>query len=192
MRYLFRTLLALAFVITSSAQAAVISIDPGSITAGVGDTVILSVNIADLVAGGPPSVGAFDLDVSYNASVLSLTGSSFGTGLDVLGLGSVQTADTSAPGLANFFEVSLDSIADLNALQPGAFALLTLTFQAIGGGASPIGLVLNSLADATGAALAASVTGGVVTVNAVPLPSTAWLVLAAIAGLAVARRSYAA
>jgi len=82
-----------------------------------------------------------------------------------------------------------DSVDDLHALQPGAFTLLTLTFEAVGSGASPIGILLNSLADASGGALSATVTGSAVNVNAVSLPPTTWLLLAALGGLAFARCS---
>jgi len=191
MHFLLRALFAVLLVVAFHAHAALISVAPVSDDIDVGETSVFSVNIADVVSGAAPSVGAFDLDVSYDANVLSLIASSFGSGLDVLGLGSLRASNLSVPGLANFFEVSFDSVAQLNALQPGAFTLLTLTFGAVGSGSSTIGLLLNSLADTTGAALPATVTGAAVNVNVngIPLPSTLFLLLAAIAGLAFTRRS---
>ena len=65
----------------------------------------------------------------------------------------------------NLFELSLEGPVSLNALQAGQFTLGTLIFNAIGSGSSPLGLRLNDLADAVGAALTADATGGTVRVQ---------------------------
>jgi len=70
-------------------------------------------------------------------------------------------------GAGNLFEVSLESIADLVALQPTGFALATLTFDALAAGDSPVSLSVNAVSDATGAALPLTVESGSVTVTTV-------------------------
>jgi hypothetical protein len=118
-------------------------------------------------------------------------GITFGTGLDVLGLGlNFQGFDDTVAGLVNAFDVSLDSIADLNSLQPGAFTLFTVTFNAMSEGASLLGLTANALSSAEGSSLAAAALNGssVSVVAPVPLPAAAWLLISGLAGAGVFRR----
>jgi len=172
-----------------SANAATISVDPASQSTTVGSTVSATIRISDLAGGTAPSLGGFDLNLSFDAAVLSFSGLSYGTGLDVLGLGSIQFSDTATAGLLNVGEISLDAESDLDTLQPGAFALFTVTFQAIAAGASGLNLQINSLADAAGLALSATTAGGSVGVAPVPLPAAAWLLFSGLAGLAgISRR----
>lgn len=168
----------------SAAQSATVSIVPPAGTVTVGSTFDVIVRIDELVSGSAPSLGAFDIDVSYDAAMLSLVGHSFGDALDLFDLGSVTFTDFASAGLATVGEVSLDTAADLDTLQPGAFALFTLTFQAAGAGTSALTLGLNSLADAAGSALTADVSNASVAVAPVPLPAAAWLLLSGLAGLA--------
>ena len=63
-----------------------------------------------------PSLGTFDLDLSFNNSILSLDSVAFGDQLDILGLGSLQIA-TPGTGIVNLYELSFDSVDDLNNLQ---------------------------------------------------------------------------
>jgi hypothetical protein len=185
-----RLLCALALsAAAASANAATISIDPSSQSSVVGSTVSATVRIADLTSGTAPALGGFDLNLSFNSSVLSFTGLAYGSGLDVLGLGSLQFSDTATAGLLNVGEISFDEVADLNSLQGDAFALFTVTFQAIAAGTSGLNLQINSLADANGLALTAATADGSVGVAPVPLPAAAWLLFSGLAGLAgISRR----
>lgn len=164
------------------AQAATVTINPATPETHFGGGVLVTVDIADLGIGGAPKVGGFDFDFSYDPGILSFSDLSFGTGLDVLELGSFQLSDALAPGLVNVFELSLDLPDDLYQFQPDAFTLFTLTFDAVGYGVSQFGLTINGLSDEFGEALSADVFGSSVTV--VPLPAAGWLLLSGVAALA--------
>lgn len=157
-----------------------------NLNAGVGIQIYLS----DMGANVAPSLSAFDLDIAYDASVLQLDGVSFGTGLDVLTLGSMQGTDSAQPGSLNVYEISFDDVATLNDLQPDSFALLTLYFTTIGTGTSVIDINVLSLVDAYGESFTAdAVIEGAVTV--VPVPAALPLLMSGLltlAGLARASR----
>ena len=88
----------------------------------------------------------------------------------------------------NLFELSLDSAADLNALQAGAFTLATLRFNTLALGTSPLCLEVNALGDAFGDPLAAFVSYRSIAVTPVPEPSTLMLLASGLAGLAIKAR----
>lgn len=153
-------LLALA----SPARATTIFFSPSSLTATVGGDVFVDLEISGLGDGSAPSVGVFDLDITFSEAILSFQDLTWGSGLDVLGLGSLQAA-TLGIGTVNLFELSFDSVIDLNALQPSAFTLATLRFLALGTGESGLGLSVNSLGDADGNSIDAAL--GTARVNVV-------------------------
>lgn len=177
-------LAALLSVAAIPGHAAVVTVNPAATSTVVGQSLLVAVDISDLVDGGAPSLGAFDIDVSFDPAVLSFTQITFGTGLDVLGLGGNLQQGTEGSGIVNAFELSLDSIDDLNTLQPGAFALFTLTFQALSAGTSNLSLTLNSLADADGIEIAATTVGSSIEVAPVPLPAAGWMLLSGLLSLA--------
>jgi hypothetical protein len=159
------------------ANAVMLTIVPESPTVNLGGTFSVDVVAAGLLGGSAPSIGTYDLNVGYDASLLSLANVTFGNGLDVLGLGSLRDASASTAGLANVFELSFDSIANLDLLQPDTFKLFTLTFNANSIGTSVFGLTINALGDSAGNSLSADTTGASVSVTPVPLPPTPWLLL---------------
>ena len=147
------------------AKAISLNLVPSSQTALIGDTVNINVNISDLGNNTAPSVSTFDFDVSFDQSVLSYAGTTFGDPtlgdlVDQSGLSSLFTqlsifeavgAVNSAPGTINFFELSLDLPAILDSNQPDAFTLATLNFSAIDTGTSFLNLTsLNALGDSFG------------------------------------------
>jgi hypothetical protein len=165
-----------AFCLTC--QAATISVLPASQTVSVGSAAIVDLAASGFTSGTAPSIGTYDVNVGFDPSLLAFVSATFGTGLDVLGLGSIQTV-TPGFGTVNLFELSFDTPADLNALQPNTFRLATLVFNAVAPGTSPLMLTANALGDATGAGLPASVSNGSVVIGAptaVPEPA-AWLLL---------------
>jgi hypothetical protein len=182
----------LAAGVTVNASAAMLTVSPQVASAPVGTSIAVDVLVSGLAAGAAPSLGAFDVDVAYDAGVLALTGVDFGTGLDVAGLGSLRGFVDSLAGTVNVFEVSLDDAATVDLLQSGSFRLFTLLFDASAAGTSALTLSINALGDAAGAALAADITNSVVNVSAVPLPAAAWLLLSGFGGLGLVGRRRAA
>lgn len=181
-RLCFAALLGICAV--APGHAAVVVIDPATTSAIVGQSLLVNVDISDLVDGAAPSLGAFDIEVNFDPAVLAFTQLTFGDGLNVLGLGGNPQEVTEGAGAVSAFELSLDSPDDLNTLQPGAFTLFTLTFQAISAGTANLSLTLNSLADAEAFEIAATSIGSSIEVAPVPLPAAVWLLLSGLLGLA--------
>jgi hypothetical protein len=187
MRKLIRVLPAsvlLAMSVIPAAEAFTLSLVPQSATVAQGGTIAVDVVASDLLSGSAPSLGAYDLNVQFDTGALSVAGVTFGTALDLFGLGDIQQLDSSVPGVLNAFEVSFDSASDLNALQVGAFTLFTITFNATDLGPTMLGLAVNSLSSAEGSALTAdTLNGASIEVTAVPLPAAGWLLLSGLAAL---------
>jgi hypothetical protein len=179
----FSAALLLAIGLVPSAEAFTIEIVPQSPGVDLGGTFTVDVRASDLVDGGAPSIGSFDLNVLFDAAILSVSSVTFGSGLDLAGFGTVNDVADSTPGLLSAFEVSFDSVADLNTLQPGAFTLFTITFLANASGTSALDLSVNAIANAEGQALVPdTLSNASVTVAPVPLPAAGWLLLSSIAG----------
>lgn len=176
MRTPFMTAFALAgWMCCGTANAIDISVVSPVANVQIGDFVDVDLVVSDLGDGVAPSLGAYDVDLNFDAGVLSLVGVGFGAGLDIFDFGSIQTA-TPGPGTVNLYEVSLDFADDLNTWQPGSFSLATLTFQVLAGGTSALDLNVNAFADSLGDELTVGlVNNGSVT--AVPEPSSALLML---------------
>jgi hypothetical protein len=121
-------------VIWASADPITLQIAPQLVTAG--QTVNENVVISGL--GLPPEVGAFDLGVSYDPTLLRPTGITFGDFLgDPLQFEALTASNLSfAPNIVEGAEVSLLSNAQLDALQLPSFTLFTIDFLGIGNGAA--------------------------------------------------------
>ena len=178
-------ILAFASSFAPAANAVTLSVIPEGPAVNVGSTFSVDVMASGLVDGAAPSIGTYDLDLSYNSSVVSFASATFGTGLDVLGLGSIQELDSGTPGKVNVFELSLDSEADLNQLQNDTFKLFTLTFNAAAAGSTALGLTVNALGDAAGNSLDATLQNASVAVAPVPLPPAVLLLLSGLCALAL-------
>ncbi len=135
-------------------------------------TVNLSVSGLDTSGG----LGAFDIDIGFDPSVLSFSGALFGDAvngdlLDPQGFGSIAAVTgplVTSPNLVNLFEVSFDDSSALTAAQaaqPSGFTLATLTFNALSEGVSSLILTVNSLSDAFGASIGSSSGGGSIAVS---------------------------
>ena len=167
-------------------HATTLAVMPVAQAVSVGDSVTVNLQISGLGTG--LALGVFDIDFGFDPALLSLSKVQFGNGLDVLGLGSFQAA-TPGIGSINLFEVSFDTAADLNALQPDSFDLATLVFNALTSGTSAFTLSVNALGDADGIAFPIAVLDGSATIGAsVPEPGTYALCIIGFSALGIALR----
>ena len=178
------------FAATLPSHALTISLTPTSQAVDVGQTLQFDLVVSGLGAGVAPSLGTYDVDISFDSGILGFSGAVFGdpilgNQLDLFGLGSFN-AFTSGLGTVNLFELSFDDPSDLNLLQSDNFILATLSFSALSSGTSSLGISVNALGDALGDPLTANVVGARATVNQVnnnnPIPEPGGLALA-MAGL---------
>src|SRR6202022_4282685 len=136
----------LALLKTHPLPAIFLSLVPSPATVTTGNTINVDVIISGL--GHPPSVGAFDLNVGFNPSILIPTAVTFGTFLGDPNLFEALTDfDFGTPGIVEFAEVSLLSPSELDALQQSSFSLAALSFSAIGNGTSPFMFLGNRRVD---------------------------------------------
>ena len=185
-------LLAIVFVQAPLAHSTLIGFQPDYTYASTGDSISLDLVISDLGNFGSDSLGAFDISVGFDASVLSFTSYSLGDFLGNVDLLEAIDGSTGAVGGAvNVAEVSLLSELDLDTLQPGAFTLATLNFAVIDlgvGAETQLSVLSGLLADAAGMALSAttsvpaSVQGGSPPASGVPVPGTLFLLIASLFG----------
>ena len=121
---------------------------PASQLVSAGQSVFTDVRITGL--GTPPSVGAFDLAVSYDAGLLSFAAVSFSPLLGDVSLSEALTGFSLSPGIVEFAEVSLLTPAQLDALQSPNFMLTTLSFQALESGTATFSFASGVVDDAFG------------------------------------------
>lgn len=201
MNALFSLLIGAAVALAAPiAHSATISLIPSSNSLQVGEALSLDLVIDGLGDHTAPSLGAFDVDVSYDAALLDLSSVAFGSALGDIDLGEALAGDdTPTPGTTNIWELSLlenDSATCLfcippylSDLQGTSFTLATLVFSAAAPGAAVFGLTLNAMADGFGDNLAAEVgTLPTVQITAVPVPAAIWLFGSALCGVATIRR----
>lgn len=174
------------------AHAVLLRLQPDVTTASTGDTVSLDLVVSGLGDFSPDSLGAFDVYVNYDATVLSFTDYSLGTLLgDISAFTALDFSAASTAGVVNLSEVSLLLAANLDALQPDEFTLGALNFEILNlppDAITAIDIQSNALlSDANGTALQVT-TGGAATIQTVPLPGTLWLVLSGLVGWHITRR----
>jgi hypothetical protein len=119
----------------------------------VGNSVDVEVQIAGLVGGALPSLGAYDLTIGFDETVLDFTGIVFTSVLGTPGVFSLTSGPTEGTGTVQFSQVSL--LINLTS-QADAFTLATLSFLALGEGDGDLdftGLGTTSLSDEGGGSL---------------------------------------
>ena len=170
---------------SSAVMTATLSLLPSSQIVNVGETAMVDLYVDELGSFTSPSLGAFDIELNFDSSILWFNSANFGNELGF----SIQDVNSSTPGSILLTEVSLESVADLNSLQTDRFLLATLGFNSIGAGTSVINFGNVVLSDELGniildpQLLEASIT-------VVPLPAAFGLFTGALFGLlAFVRRS---
>lgn len=141
-RVQFTLALSLALIgLGTQAQAVSIHVSPTSQSIGVSDTTTVDI-IFDVEGDGGLNLGAFDLGISFDDSLLTLGAVTYGSGLfdglDLGGFGEFEASDLSTPGLALLSSFSLEF--DLS-LQADSFILATLEFTGDAVGTSDINIV---------------------------------------------------
>ncbi|MDH3387883.1 MAG: hypothetical protein OEN02_08240 [Gammaproteobacteria bacterium] len=171
---------------TSAASAIILSFDPSDQTVQLGNPVSVDLRISDL---GDDILTGFDLDISFDDSILGFQSFTFGTGLDVFGLGfNFTDVMDLGGGVVNVFELSLDFDLDLMLFQPDDFVLGTFDFSTLSLGTSALDIsfaLLSGEYDAFGFAteLHADLRAGSVTVSVIPVPAAVWLFGTGLVGL---------
>src|SRR5262245_42015934 len=112
MTRMIKLLACLAAIAAGAAQAGTVRLQPASQTVTLGGQVVINAVIDGLDES--TAIGAYDFDLTFDPALLAFSNFSVGTGLDVLGLGSISAFDDATPGRVNVFELSLDTEADLN------------------------------------------------------------------------------
>jgi len=133
---LLRGLLAIALLLGGSqaaSAAAVLSLLPGAQDAAPPQFVDLDLVISGLGEHTAPSLGAFDIDFSFDSSKLTFAGYTLGGFLGTAGTDETDNLSLGAVGDSiNLAELSYLAPSSLALLQPSGFSLATLRFQVVG------------------------------------------------------------
>jgi hypothetical protein len=148
----------------------------------------------DIIATLPPSIGGFDLSISFDASLLSAASATYGPSLGSGPLEVLELAPDLGAGTIGLYSVSLLPVPDLLALQgSGPLTLATLVFNTRGlRGTSPLDFTLFSISDVDGVTDISTsfnaVSGSITILSPVPEPGPFAFLAAAVAVAALTRR----
>lgn len=197
MNRLFYSSLSLLFLLTvGQSKATALTMSTTSSNPIIGNTVDVELNVADLGNGTAPSVGAYNVNIAFDSSILAYNSVTFGNQLDLGFFGSIQDSDTTnvLSGTLNLSETSFESETDLNNFQAQDFTLATITFDTIAVGPSQITPSIVSFGDAAGDPLAVDTLSSGTVAVAVPFgvsTNTGIIILAGIYGVNYLRKKLA-
>lgn len=164
-------------LLSSGAQAYLLRFEPVAQNVALGQKASVAVRVVGVQPGG---LGNFDFEVAFDPTVLRFDGAidafGLGAGLGLLAVPGVPGADSVA-----LTDVSLEAPADLRALQPHSFDLLTLVFDTVAPGTSALTLRGITLGDAEGSAVGVVTEVGSITVDPRQVPEPGSAALAALA-----------
>ena len=166
--------------------AVILSVSPASQTVSLGGQVSIDVLISGLEDGGLDEiVAAYDLSLSFDASILSY---SSGTFFDLVDIPPVP--DFSMTGVISWNSASFLDDATLQAQQGNTVTLGTLVFDTLSTGTSPLTFTYDDVTGLNSDLLDYSVSNGSATVAAAaaPAPQTALLLGLGALGMLAARR----
>ena len=184
-----------------SALAITIGFEPVSQIVPVGEPVSVDLVISGLGDYSEPSLGTFDLNITYNTAILDFTGYTLGSYLGDISLWEAvdNSGGETTPGTINLSEVSLlypNQANDpfyppgfppyLDDIQPSSFPLATLTFDTLAVGTSSLDISITALGDAYGNPLSLDVQSG--NISPVPEPATFILFGFGLGGIGILRR----
>ena len=175
------------------ASAGVISLVPNPALGDVGDTIFV-----DMVWEGTGDyIGDFDVDISYDDSIVEYVGADLDPDFGVDSFGCFICGDGSVPGVIDLFVVSFDFIADLIANQDGLgnmFVLARLEFSGLAEGVTDLVFGSSTFGDEGGIGMDPTLNNGQICVGpngcppvGVPEPGTISLVLLGVLALGLRR-----
>jgi hypothetical protein len=174
----------------SFVSAAVLSLVPDSINVTQSSSFDVDVVISDL---DDDLVGAFDVTIGYDPSLLTATNVAFSGNLGFITL---PSAGVPTPGKVNANETSLHPADELAAFQPYKMVqLATLSFMAINTGKASLNfvfppiVVVPTIADELGDPISIrAFNGASVDISPIPLPGALWLMISALLGIGAMTR----
>lgn len=166
--------------------SATLAFDPIVSAVPLGAPVAVQLIVSDLNDAAAPSLGAYDITISYDPNILALETVAFGdpvlgNQLELSGIPSLQSPDFTANDSVSLAEVSFDPSNTLDSQQAADFTLATLNFQTLALGSSPLTYLQSDLSDFDGNSLPA--TASTASIAVVPLPASVWLLGVGLLGL---------